>query len=75
MIGDGANRFNAQIYNPMAEVEEMEDEGVHYLKSAGNPMTKNYVIPGDVDYNNYITRSRSQTDIAGNSHILQQRCR
>ena len=28
MIGDGANRFNANLYNLNAEVEEMQDEGV-----------------------------------------------
>ena len=49
-------RFNAQIYNLMAEVEEMQDEGVIYCKSAGNQGQK-LCGPTDQDYNNYITRS------------------
>ena len=72
MIGDGANRFNAQIYNLMAEVEEMEDEGVHYHKSAGNQGQK-LCYSGDVDYNNYITRSIASGQISAGNPIYYNR--
>ena len=72
MIGDGANRFNAQIYNLMAEVEEMQDEGVHYHKSAGNQGQK-LCYSTDVDYNNYITRSINSGNITAGNPIYYNR--
>jgi len=72
MLGDGSNRFNAQIYNLMAEVEEMQDEGVHYHKSAGNQGQK-LCYEGDVDYNNYITRSVSSGNITAGNPIYYNR--
>ena len=72
MIGDSSNRFNAQIYNLMAEVEEMQDEGVHYHKSAGNQAQK-LCFSGDVDYNNYITRSVNSGGITAGNPIYYNR--
>ena len=72
MIGDGANRFNANLYNLNAEVEEMQDEGVHYHKSAGNQGQK-LCYPGDVDYNNYITRSVTSGGISPGNPIYYNR--
>lgn len=73
MIGDSSNRFNAQIYNLMAEVEEMQDEGVHYHKSAGNQGQKLCLDSSDVDYNNYITRSTTTGTIAAGNPIYYNR--
>jgi len=56
IIGDSSDRFNCAIYSLQAEVEEMQDEGVIYCKSAGNQYQK-LCYSGDIDYNNYITRS------------------
>ena len=72
MIGDGANRFNANLYNFNAEVEEMQDEGVHYHKSAGNQGQK-LCFSGDVDYNNYITRSVTSGGISPGNPIYYNR--
>jgi len=52
----GGTKFNYNKYGLAAEVEEMQDEGVHYIKSAGNQYQKIDVVGGR-DYNNYITRS------------------
>jgi hypothetical protein len=72
MIGDGSNRFNAGIYSLQAEVEEMQDEGVHYFKSAGNQYQK-LCYSTDVDYNNYITRSSTSGGIAAGQPIYYNR--
>ena len=72
MIGDGINRFNANLYNLNAEVEEMQDEGVHYMKSAGNQGQK-LCYPGDIDYDNYIIRSISTGGIASGNPIYYNR--
>tara|TARA_Y100000589_G_C27179127_1_gene640001 strand:- start:276 stop:1817 length:1542 start_codon:yes stop_codon:yes gene_type:complete len=72
MIGDGSNRFNANLYNLNAEVEEMQDEGVHYHKSAGNQYQK-LCYPGDIDYNNYITRSVNSGGISAGNPIYYNR--
>ena len=67
-IGDSGNKFNTWVYNLSAEVEEMQDEGVIYCKSAGNQYQK-LCYSGDVDYNNYITRSFNYGGItAGQPH-------
>ena len=67
-IGDSSNRFNTWVYNLSAEVEEMQDEGVIYCKSAGNQYQK-ICYSGDVDYDNYITRSFNYGGItAGQPH-------
>ena len=63
IIGDGSNRFNCAIYSLQAETEEMQDEGVIYVKSAGNQYQK-LCYSGDIDYNNYITRSVTTGGIA-----------
>tara|TARA_B100000965_G_scaffold383659_1_gene383137 strand:+ start:3836 stop:5431 length:1596 start_codon:yes stop_codon:yes gene_type:complete len=71
-IGDGANRFNTAVYNLSAEVEEMQDEGVIYCKSAGNQYQK-ICYSGDVDYDNYITRSVGWGGItAGQPHYYNR---
>ena len=72
MIGDSLNRFNANLYNLNAEVEEMQDEGVHYMKSAGNQGQK-LCYPGDVDYDNYILRSITTGGIASGNPIYYNR--
>ena len=72
MIGDGANRFNASLYSLTAEVEEMQDEGVIYCKSAGNQAQK-LCYSDDVDYNNYITRSASSGGIGAGSPVYYNR--
>ena len=72
MIGDGINRFNANLYNLNAEVEEMQDEGVHYMKSAGNQGQK-LCYEGDVDYDNYILRSITTGGIASGNPIYYNR--
>ena len=72
MIGDTADRFNAQLYNLMAEVEEMQDEGVIYCKSAGNQRQK-LCGQGDIDYNNYITKSSSTGGISAGQPVYYNR--
>jgi len=72
MIGDGINRFNANLYNLNAEVEEMQDEGVHYMKSAGNQGQK-LCYEGDVDYDNYILRSVATGGISSGNPIYYNR--
>ena len=72
MIGDSLNRFNAGIYSLQAEVEEMQDEGVHYFKSAGNQYQK-LCYSTDVDYNNYITRSSNSGGIPAGQPVYYNR--
>ena len=72
MIGDPSNRFNAAIYSLSAEVEEMQDEGVIYCKSAGNQYQK-LCYSTDIDYNNYITRSVSTGGISAGSPVYYNR--
>lgn len=59
----GYYRLNCPIYGLSSEVEELEDEGVICVKSAGNQYQK-LAVSGDVDYNNYFTRSTSTGNIA-----------
>ena len=72
MIGDGSSRFNANLYSLNVEVEEMQDEGVHYFKSAGNQYQK-LCYSTDVDYNNYITRSVNSGGITAGQPIYYNR--
>ena len=65
-VGDSNGKFNANLQSLNVEVEEMQDEGVHYIKSAGNQRQK-LCYDGDIDYDNYITRSVASGGItAGN---------
>lgn len=72
MIGDVSNRFNANLYNLNVEVEEMEEAGVIYVKSAGNQGQKLCSV-GDIDYDNYITRSITTGGILAGSPIYYNR--
>jgi hypothetical protein len=72
MIGDSSNRFNANLYNLNAEVEEMQDGGVHYLKSAGNQGQK-LCYSGDIDYNNYILRSVATGGVGSGNPVYYNR--
>jgi len=72
MIGDTSSRFNAAIYSLQAEVEEMQDEGVIYCKSAGNQYQK-LCYSDDIDYNNYITKSVSSGNISAGNPIYYNR--
>lgn len=72
MIGDIGNRFNAQLYSLMAEVEEMQDEGVHYFKSAGNQQQK-LCYSDDVDYNNHILRTSNIGGIPAGQPVYYNR--
>ena len=72
MIGDGSNRFNANLYSLNVEVEEMQDEGVIYCKSAGNQFQK-LCYSDDIDYNNYITRSFSSGGITAGNPVYYNR--
>ena len=72
MIGDSSNRFNANLYNLNAEVEEMQDDGVHYLKSAGNQGQK-LCYSGDIDYNNYILRSVATGGVGSGNPVYYNR--
>ena len=72
MIGDGSSRFNANLYSLNVEVEEMQDEGVHYFKSAGNQYQK-LCYSTDVDYNNYITRSVNSGGITAGQPVYYNR--
>lgn len=72
MLGDDSSRFNASLYSLEAEVEEMQDEGVIYCKSAGNQLQK-LCYSGDIDYNNYITRSVTAGGISAGSPTYYNR--
>ena len=71
MIGT-STRFNAQLYSLMAEVEEMQDEGVHYFKSAGNQRQK-LCYSDDVDYDNHILRTSSIGGIPAGQPVYYNR--
>lgn len=71
-IGDPSLRFNANLYNLNVEVEEMEDEGVIHVKSAGNQSQK-LVYSGDPDYNNYITRNVSTGVVSAGNPVYTNR--
>ena len=72
MIGDGSSRFNANLYSLNVEVEEMQDEGVHYMKSAGNQYQK-LCYSTDIDYGNYITKSVNEGGITAGNPIYYNR--
>jgi len=72
MIGDAISRFNANLYQLNVEVEEMQDEGIHYIKSAGNQYQK-LCYDGDIDYDNYITRSIATGPIAAGNPVYYNR--
>lgn len=72
MIGDSGNRFNANLYSLNVEVEEMQDEGVHYFKSAGNQRQK-LCYSGDVDYDNHILRTSSIGGIPAGQPVYYNR--
>ena len=72
MIGDGSSRFNANLYQLNVEVEEMQDEGVHYVKSAGNQYQK-LCFDGDIDYDNHITRSVASGSITAGNPVYYNR--
>ena len=66
------NRFNANLYSLNVEVEEMQDEGVIYCKSAGNQFQK-LCYSDDIDYNNYISRSFSSGGITAGNPVYYNR--
>lgn len=72
MIGDGFGRFNANLYQLNVEVEEMQDEGVHYFKSAGNQYQK-LCYPTDIDYDNYIKRTVDSGNISAGQPVYYNR--
>ena len=72
MTGDGFNRFNANLYQLNVEVEEMQDEGVHYMKSAGNQYQK-LCYDGDIDFNNHIIRTVASGSIAAGNPVYYNR--
>ena len=72
MIGDSSGRVNCPIYDFESEVEELEDEGVICVKSAGNQKQK-LDIPGGLDYDNYFTRSVSTGNVAAGQPLYYNR--
>jgi len=72
MIGDTNGRFNAATFGLQAEVEEMQDEGVHYFKSAGNQKQK-LCYSGDIDYDNHIIRSVATGSITAGDPVYYNR--
>ena len=72
MVGDTYGKFNTAGYGLSAEVEEMQDEGVHYFKSAGNQYQK-LCFFGDIDYNNHIIRSVATSNIAAGNPVYYNR--
>lgn len=72
MTGDTFGRFNANLYQLNVEVEEMQDEGVHYVKSAGNQYQK-LCFDGDIDFGNYITKSVNSGGITAGNPIYYNR--
>jgi len=72
MTGDSSSRFNTAGYGLSAEVEEMQDEGIHYFKSAGNQKQK-LCFSGDIDYNNHVIRSVATGSIAAGDPVYYNR--
>lgn len=72
MIGDTSSRFNAATFGLQAEVEEMQDEGVHYFKSAGNQGQK-LCFDGDIDFDNHIIRSVASGNITAGNPVYYNR--
>lgn len=72
MIGDGSSRFNANLYSLNVEVEEMQDAGVIYCKSAGNQYQK-LTEQGDIDYDNHILRTASTGGIPAGQPVYYNR--
>jgi hypothetical protein len=72
MIGDGSSRFNANLYSLNVEVEEMQDVGVIYCKSAGNQYQK-LCYQGDIDYDNHILRTATTGGIPAGQPVYYNR--
>jgi len=72
MIGDSSGRFNTSAWSLNAAVEDMQSVGVHYFKSAGNQKQK-LCYPGDIDYDNYITRNYATGHIPVGSPVYYNR--
>ena len=72
MIGDSIYRVNCPIYDFESEVEELEDEGVICIKSAGNQYQK-LDISGGLDYDNYFTRSVASGNVSAGQPLYYNR--
>ena len=72
LVGDSISRVNCPIYDFESEVEELEDEGVICIKSAGNQYQK-LDVSGGLDYDNYFTRSVASGNVSAGQPLYYNR--